>query len=140
MDPQTQQVIAGIAIFVVLGAIAISLWNWRLMRSAARRRFNPRNRVDRSNDKRDDDDGQCNCKRGGCNCPDPVGPMCVAAKVNVRDDVPHAIYGLSSDECCNDGRMTARQAQLLVNRYEKLRLKKQDAELNALLADLAKSD
>lgn len=107
----TLAVVGGLALVLFVGML---LFAWRQSSQLARRRFNPSQQfiapqwapqvAPQGNQSR------------GCECPPKRGPECVPARVGDEEDVPHAIYGLASSECCSGGgKLTRAEVQTLVN-------------------------
>jgi hypothetical protein len=138
MDPLTQQLIlAAVGGAVILAVVAWVYSSIKGARIAARRRYNGGPRIVQTESRREPQ-STCSCGRdpNDCNCPPHEGRKCVPARVRVPDPTPVAIYGVSDDECCNDGRITRSQLQLIADRANELKRIREGEEIDALLASL----
>lgn len=107
----TLAVVGGVALVLFVGML---LFAWRQSSQLARRRFNPSQPIVQPW-AMPQASPQGNQSRG-CECPPKSGPKCVPARVGDVEDVPHAIYGLASGECCGgSGKLTRAEVQTLVN-------------------------
>lgn len=106
----TLAVVGGLALVLFVGML---LFAWRSSSQLARRRFNQSQPI--MQPWAMPQATQPNQSRV-CECPPRRGPECVPARVGDEEDVPHAIYGLASGECCGgNGKLTRAEVQTLVN-------------------------